>query len=414
MEQQQAISIPTSERPTTTSSAAPARPKRRFWIVILLVAVLLLLGVIHHRRKMKKETAEAAVATASGPVSVTSAQANTGDIGVYLSAIGTVTPVYTDSVTSQVTGVIQSVQYREGELVHQGDPLIDIDPQPYAAQLGQTKGVLERDENILAQAQMDLERYRQAWSRNGISRQQFEDQEKVVLQDQGTVNYDKSAVQYAQVQLNYCHIVAPITGRVGIRLVDPGNLVTANATTALVVITQLRPITVIFTLAEDSLSQVLGQMSKGRPLTVEVYDRGQDKLIALGKLSTVDNQIDTTTGTVKLRASFDNSKGQLFPNQFVNTRLLVTTLHDQVLIPSSAIQHNGDTAFVYLLQGGKAMARTIKPGVSDKGQTAVQGIQPGDVIANSSFEKLQNGAAVTISNVALPTGNSNSNGDVAP
>ena len=414
MEQQQAISIPASEGPTTTSSPAPAKPKRRFWIVILLVAVLLLLGVIHHRRKMKKETAEAAVATASGPVSVTSAQANTGDIGVYLSAIGTVTPVYTDSVTSQVTGVIQSVHYREGQLVHQGDALIDIDPQPYAAQLGEANGVLERDENLLAQAQMDLERYRQAWSRNGISRQQLEDQEKVVLEDQGTVHYDKSAIQYAQVQLNYCHIVSPITGRVGIRLVDPGNLVTANATTALVVITQLRPITVIFTLAEDSLSQVLGQMSRQRPLTVEVYDRGQDKLIAVGKLSTVDNQIDTTTGTVKLRASFDNSKGQLFPNQFVNTRLLVTTLHDQVLIPSSAIQHNGDTAFVYLLQGGKAMARTIKPGGSDKGQTAVQGVQPGDVIANSSFEKLQNGAAVTISNVALPTGNSNSNGDVAP
>ena len=323
-------------------------------------------------------------------------------------------PVYTDSVASQVTGVIQSVHYREGQLVHQGDPLIDIDPQPYAAQLGETKGVLERDENLLAQAQMDLERYRQAWGRNGISRQQFEDQEKVVLQDQGTVNYDKSAVQYAQVQLNYCHIVAPITGRVGIRLVDPGNLVTANATTSLVVITQLRPITVIFTLAEDSLSQVLGQMSKGRPLTVEVYDRGQDKLIALGKLSTVDNQIDTTTGTVKLRASFDNSKDQLFPNQFVNTRLLVTTLHDQVLIPSSAIQHNGDTAFAYLLQNGKAVARTIKPGVSDKGQTAVEGIQPGDVIANSSFEKLQNGTAVTNSNVALPAGNSDSNGEVAP
>ena len=414
MAQQQAISIPTSESPTTTSFAVPAKPKRRFWIVILLVVVLLLLGVIHHRRKMKKETAEAAVATASGPVSVTSAQANTGDIGVYLSAIGTVTPVYTDSVTSQVTGVIQSVHYREGQVVHQGDPLIDIDPQPYAAQLGETKGVLERDENLLAQAQMDLERYRQAWGRNGISRQQFEDQEKVVLQDQGTVNYDKSAVQYAQVQLNYCHIVAPIAGRVGIRLVDPGNLVTANATTSLVVITQLRPITVIFTLAEDSLSQVLGQMSKGRPLTVEAYDRGQDKLIALGKLSTVDNQIDTTTGTVKLRASFDNSKDQLFPNQFVNTRLLVTTLHDQVLIPSSAIQHNGDTAFVYLLQGGKAMARAIKPGVSDKGQTAVEGIQPGDVIANSSFEKLQNGTSVTISNIALPVGNSDSNGEVAP
>jgi multidrug efflux system membrane fusion protein len=380
--------------------APPAKRWAWSWLFILLAALVLFLGVIHHHRKKKTAAAAAAAAaTVSAPVAVTAAPATTGDIGVYLSAIGTVTPVYTDSITSQVTGVIKSVHYNEGQVVHRGAPLIDIDPQPYAAQLAEAKGTLERDENLLAQAQMDLERYRQAWKRNGIPRQQFEDQEKVVLQDQGTVNYDKAAVQYAQVELNYCHIVAPISGRVGIRLVDPGNLVTANATTSLVVITQFRPITVVFTLAEDSLSQVLGQMSKGDQLIVEAYDRTQNTSLGVGKLTTIDNQIDTTTGTVKLRASFDNSKNLLFPNQFVNTRLLVTTLHDQTLIPSSAIQHNGDTAFVYLLQDGKAISRNVNTGISDHGQTAVQGINPGDVVANSSFEKLQNGAPIKISTV---------------
>lgn len=393
------------------STTPPKKRSRWTWLLLLLAFLLLAALAIHHH---KKKTAQANSAAVSEPVAVTSATARMGDIGVYLNAIGTVTPVYTASITSQVTGVIKAVHYREGQVVQQGNPLIDIDPQPYEAQLGEAKGVLERDVNLLAQAQMDLERYRQAWSRNGISRQQFEDQGKVVLQDQGTVNYDKAAVQYAQVELNYCHIVAPISGRVGIRLVDPGNLVTANATTSLVVITQLRPITVIFTLAEDSLSQVLGKMSQRKPLTVEAYDRAQDKLLGVGKLSTVDNQIDTTTGTVKLRASFDNSNNQLFPNQFVNTRLLVTTLLNQVLIPSSAIQHNGDTTFVYLLQGSKVVVRTVKPGVSNHGQTAVEGIQAGDVVANSSFEKLQNGTAVTASNVALPAGASDSNGDVNP
>jgi multidrug efflux system membrane fusion protein len=379
--------------------APPAKRWAWSWLFILLAALVLFLGVIHHHRKKKTAAAAAAAATVSAPVAVTAAPATTGDIGVYLSAIGTVTPVYTDSITSQVTGVIRSVHYNEGQVVRRGAPLIDIDPQPYAAQLAEAKGTLERDENLLAQAQMDLERYRQAWKRNGIPRQQFEDQEKVVLQDQGTVNYDKAAVQYAQVELNYCHIVAPISGRVGIRLVDPGNLVTANATTSLVVITQFRPITVVFTLAEDSLSQVLGQMSKGHQLIVEAYDRTQNTSLGVGKLTTIDNQIDTTTGTVKLRASFDNSKNLLFPNQFVNTRLLVTTLHDQTLIPSSAIQHNGDTAFVYLLQDGKAISRNVNTGISDHGQTAVQGINPGDVVANSSFEKLQNGAPIKISTV---------------
>ena len=195
-------------------------------------------------------------------------------------------------------------------------------------------------------------------------------------------------MQYDQVQVGFCHITSPIDGRVGLRLVDPGNLVTANSTTTLVVVTQIQPITVIFTLAEDSLPEVLQQMRGGKALAVEAFDRTQQKLLAKGKLITIDNQIDTATGTVKLRAQFDNRNGMLFPNQFVNTRLLVKTLENQILVPSSAIQHNGAYDFVYLIQNNKATMRTVKSGISDQGNTAVTGIKPGDVVANSSFQKL--------------------------
>jgi multidrug efflux system membrane fusion protein len=394
----------------------------------------------------------------TGPVPVTIATAKSGTIGVYMDAIGTVTPVYTDSITAQVTGVITAVHYREGQMVHKGDPLIDIDPRPYQATLLQAQGALDRDQNLLAEAQMDMKRYQDAWNKNAIPRQTLEDQEKVVLQDQGTVQNDQGTVQYDQVQAGFCHITSPIDGRVGLRLVDPGNLVTANSSTTLVVVTEIQPITVIFTLAEDNLTQVMEQTRGGKSLEVDAYDRTQQKQLAKGRLITIDNQIDTVTGTVKLRAQFDNPGGMLFPNEFVNTRLLVKTLDNQTLIPSSAIQHNGTTDFVYLIQGlnpnaapaagnggngsggngsggsgkhagggnrgaggggsqggkggngsgsgggnvGKATMRTVKSGISDAGNTAVTGINPGDVVANSSFQKLLNGSQVSLSTVNIP------------
>ncbi len=338
----------------------------------------------------------------AGSVPVTVATATKGSIGVYLDAIGTVTPTYTDSITSQVTGVITAVHYREGQNVHKGDPLIDIDSRPYEAQLAQAQGTLDRDQNLLAEAQMDQKRYQDAWAKNAIPRQTLEDQEKVVLQDQGTVQNDQGTVQYDQVQVSFCHIASPIDGRVGLRLVDPGNLVTANSTTALLVVTQIQPITVIFTLAEDSLPEVLEQTRGGKALEVDAYDHTQQKLLEKGKLITINNQIDTVTGTVLLRAQFNNSNGLLFPNQFVNTRLLVKTLDNQTLIPSSAVQHNGATDFVYLIQNNKAVMKTVKSGISDQGNTAVTGINPGDVVANSSFQKLVNGSSIVLSKVTIP------------
>jgi membrane fusion protein, multidrug efflux system len=394
------------------------KKRRHWWIwaIILLAFGGLFYWVIHQHIQSQQALAGGGGHgggrgrfAMAGPVPVTFATATEGSLGVYLNAIGTVTPVYTDMITPEVTGIVTDVHFREGQMVRKGDPLIDIDPRPYAAQLKEAQGSLERDQNLLAEAQMDLKRYQDAWAKNAIPRQTLEDQEKLVLQDQGTVVNDQGTVQYDEVELGFCHITSPIDGRVGLRLVDPGNLVTANSTTTLAVITQIAPITVIFTLAEDSLPEVLTQMRGGRSLTVEAYDRTNQTKLGTGKLLAVDSLIDTTTGTVKLRAQFDNAKGMLFPDQFVNTRLLVKTLNNLTLLPSSAVQHNGSTDFVYVIQNpqvkgkSRAVMKTVKSGISDQGQTAVSGINPGTVVANSSFQKLVDKAPVFQSNVALPS-----------
>jgi membrane fusion protein, multidrug efflux system len=375
------------------------------WVVILLAfGVIVWLVSRHH------EEAQAGVSSSrralTGPVTVTTAVAQKGNIGVYLQAIGTVTPVYTDSITSEVMGLVSQVHYQEGQPIRKGQALVDIDVRPYEAQLLQAEGALERDTNVLAEAEMDLQRYRDAWARNGIPKQTLDDQEKIVLQDEGTVKNDQGTVQFDQVQVAWCHITAPINGRVGLRLVDPGNVVQSTGTTVLAVITQLQPITVIFTIAEDSLAQVQAQTTHGKHLTVDAFDRTQQTKIGSGKLLAFDNQIDTTTGTVKLRALFDNKNDSLFPNQFVNARLLVNTLHGVTLIPSSAIQHNGETAFVYVIRNDTAQIRNLKTGVADAGKTAVEGINPGDVVADSSFDKLQNNSKIVVSKQPLPAATS--------
>jgi len=391
-------------------SAPHSRSGKRWilWVTLLLIVAVVAYYFYYMHNRSAGQSAKSAASAAggagrrgmmTGPVPVTVASATKGDIGLYIDALGTVTPAATASITPQASGVLTAVHYREGQFVHKGDELIDIDPRPYQATLLQAQGTLERDTNILAQAQMDLERYRAAWARNGINKQLLDDQEKIVLQDQGTVKNDQGTVNYDEVQLGYCHITSPISGQVGLRLVDPGNVVQAGGTDALVVITQMQPTTVIFAQAEDSLAQVQGRMRQLHSLPVEAWDRNSSNKLATGKLLTINNQIDTTTGTVKLRATFDNKNGALFPNQFVNTRLLVNTLNGVTLIPTGAVQHNGQVAFVYLIDAAKGVAaqRKIKPGVSDNGLVAVQGINPGDQVATSSFEKLQDGSKITVS-----------------
>ncbi len=394
---QESSTAPLAAPPThSTPPSKKSKWTRLFvWAALLLTfAVIFYLVLRHHDESAAAPTGRRGM---TGPVTATTATAQKGNIGVYLDAIGTVTPTYTASITSQVTGLVSQVHYKEGQTVRKGEPLIEIDARPFEAQLMEAEGSLQRDTNFLAEAQMDLARYREAWAKNGIPKQTLDDQEKVVLQDEGTVKNDQGTVRYEQVQVGFCHIVAPISGRVGLRLVDPGNVVQANSTNPLVVITQVQPITVIFTVAEDNLAQVQEQTRHGKQLSVDTLDRTQQTKIASGKLLTVDNQIDTTTGTVKLRAIFDNKNNALFPNQFVNTRLLVKTLQGVTLIPNSTIQRNGQTSFVYLIQNGAAQIRDIQTGVSDGGVTAVTGINPGDVVANSSFEKLQNGSKINVS-----------------
>jgi membrane fusion protein, multidrug efflux system len=390
----------------------PAHPKHKairvaVWIALLVVfAVAFFLILRHH-----DDTAKSAASSrhgAGGAVAVTTATAKQGNLGVYLDAIGTVTPVYTASIVSQVTGPVIAVHYKEGQIVRKGEPLVDIDPRPFLATLLQAQGTLERDQNVLAQAKMDLDRFRAAWARDAIPKQTLDDQEKLVLQDEGTIKLDEGAVQFDQIQVGYCHITAPFAGRVGLRLVDPGNVVQSTGTTTLAVITQLQPITVIFTIPEDYLGQVQPRLRQHAKLTVDAFDRTAQKQIASGTLLTLDNLIDTTTGTVKGRASFDNKDDLLFPNEFVNTRLLVNTLQGATLVPNSTIQQNGPVSFVYVIQDNVAHLRTVKAGVTDGNTTAVTGINPGDVLANSSFDRLQDKSKIVVSRTPIPASTSGS------
>jgi membrane fusion protein, multidrug efflux system len=382
-----------SEQYTTENSTAR---KSRWWVWLIAVVVLLGGIAIWERRGTNSE-AKASGDPSSRPVLVSTAVAQQGDIGIYLNALGTVTPVYTVAVTGRVQGEITQVYYHEGQMVRKGDPLIEIDPRPYQAALTQVEGQLAHDQAVLAEAKIDLERYKQALDRNAIAKQQYDDQEQVVLQDEGTVKNDEGQLANAKVNLVYTHITSPIDGRVGLRLIDPGNIVQANSTTALVVITQLQPITVIFSIAEDHLSQIQQQLRKGKKLTVDAFDREASIKLASGTLLTLDNVIDPTTGTLKLKAVFNNSDDALFPSQFVNIKLLVDTQHNATLIPTQAIQRNAQGAFVYAIKSDQtASMRTVTPGTTDGSVTAVDGLEPQEVVAVNGFDKLLDGAKVTI------------------
>ena len=393
-----------------------SHPKKRTGVrVIVWIVILLIFGVGFGLVLQQRDTAKTTKSArfGGGAVTATTATAQQGDIGNYLDSIGTVTPVYTSLISSQVNGIVTGVHYKEGQLVHKGDPLIDIDPRPYEATLLQAQGTLERDQNVLGQAQMDLERYKDAWARRAIPKQTLDDQVKMVAQDQGTVRLDQGTVQYDQVQVGFCHITAPIDGRVGLRLVDPGNVVQSSGNVTLVVITQIQPITVIFTIAEDNLSEVQDRLRQNAKLTVDAYDRAGLKKIATGAFMTLDNQIDTTTGTVKARASFVNKDGALFPNEFVNVQLLVNTVRGATLIPSAAVQHNGKQAFVYVVQDDVAHMRDITTGVVNEGSTQVTGVKPGEIVATSSFDKLQDNSKIAVSTTPLPS-TGNTSGSAAP
>jgi multidrug efflux system membrane fusion protein len=367
---------------------------KRMW-AICLVAIPAL-GVFLALRSQKPKGDPAAAGDANNSVIIHAGKASQGDMGVYINALGTVTPISTINIFSQVSGQVLAVHYREGQIINKGDPLIDIDPSPYRAQLQQAEGLLDHDRGVLKQAEIDLARYREAFASNAVAKQILDDQEQVVIQDQGAVKFDLGQVQFAEVQLSYCHITAPTSGRVGLRLVDSGNTVFAGSSNALVVITELQPITVVFNVAEDHLGEVQAQLGQHKPLAVEAFDRSAETKVAVGSLLSVDNQIDTSTGTVRFRGEFSNRDLALFPNQFVNARLLVKTLKDSVLIPSAAIQRNGTQAFVFVVEKNAVSVRNITEQSTDGNTTAVEGLRAGETVALSSFDKLQEGTPVQV------------------
>jgi multidrug efflux system membrane fusion protein len=404
-----------STRAVAQSPRDPAEPpgfgeqkKSHWWIWVILIAVIVIGVIIYYKEKSAADAAAAAkAAQAPRAVAVVTTTARNGSIGDYVEALGTVTPVYTVSITARVQGQIMEVHYKEGQTVHKGDALIDIDPRPYQAALTQAQGQLAHDSAVLAEAKIDLDRYQQAFNQNAIAGQQVDDQQQMVKQDEGTVQNDQGTVANAQVNLVYCHITSPIDGRVGLRLVDPGNIVQGGSTNPLVVVTQIQPITVIFNVAEDYLPKIQKQMKQGTKLSVDALDRTQEQKIASGVVSTLDNEVDTTTGTVKLRATFANTDEALFPNQFVNAKLLLDTENNVTLVPAAAIQRNAQGAFVYVVKSDEtASVRTVTAGTTDGTNTVIQGVSPGEIVVINGFDKLQDGAKVTTRSPQSGTGSS--------
>jgi membrane fusion protein, multidrug efflux system len=378
------------------------RASRRGWLWILAV-VAVGVGLYFLWPKSSGEKAGTAPSSTAagrprglGVIPVVAAKATKGAIGVYLTGLGAVTPIYTVTVRSRVDGQLMKVLYREGDIVHQGDLLVQIDPRPYEVQLTQAEGQLLKDQAALNNARIDLERYQTLLTHNAVPEQQLATQKATVLQDEGTVKADQGLIDSAKLNLVYCRITAPITGRVGLRLVDPGNIVHASDTNGLMVITQIQPISVIFTIAEDQVPVVSGKMRAGQRLRVETYDRDMKAKLAEGSLTTLDNQIDQATGTLRLRATFANTNEALFPNQFVNARLLVAQKQGVTLVPTATVQRNSQTTYVYVVNSNSTVnIRNITTGTTEGDQTEItSGLAPGDVVVMTGVDKLQEGSKV--------------------
>ncbi len=343
-------------------------------------------------------SAAAARAPASPRIPVVAAAVRTRDVGVYLSGLGSVTPLNMVTVRSRVDGELIAVHFQEGQIVRSGDLLAEIDPRPFQAQLTQFEGQLERDQALLDNARLDLKRFQVLVTTDAVPRQQLDTQASLVQQLEGTVKNDQGQIEATKVQLVYCRITSPIAGRVGLRLVDPGNIVHATDTGGLVIITQLQPITVIFTIPEDSIPTVLEQLQRGVRLPVEAYDREYRRKLTEGALLTIDNQVDPTTGTVRLKAQFPNTDYRLFPSQFVNARLLIETQRGATVVPTAAIQQSPRGSFVYALRPDQTVGiRQVTVGVTDGDDVSIErGLSVGEQVVVEGAERLRDGAAIEL------------------
>lgn len=347
------------------------------------------------------------------PVPVVAAVAHKGDIDIIRNGLGTVTPLANITVRTQINGQLQQIAFEEGQIVQAGDFLAQIDPRPYQMQLEQAEGALAKDQALLKDAEIDLERYKKLVAQDSIAEQQLDTQQSLVDQDKGNVLTDQSQIDTAKLNLTYCHIVAPVTGRVGLRQVDQGNYVQTSDANGIVALTQLQPISVLFTLPEDDLPMIMKRFGAGVQLQTTAYDRTQSTKLATGKLIAIDNEVDVTTGTVKLRAQFDNPDNVLFPNQFVNIELLVDTLKDAIIIPSAAIQRGAPGTFVYLVKDGNTVTvKTVKLGPSQGENIAItDGLQEGDKIIIDGADKLREGAKITLPNEKSSSGTATTDKD---
>jgi multidrug efflux system membrane fusion protein len=374
------------------------RLSRVLWFAVGIVLLVLLVWAIYPKPQGRGPGGARFGQQTAQPVGV--AKAVLGDIDITLNALGTVTPLATATVRPQVSGVLMKINFTEGQMVKAGDVLAEIDPRTYQATLDQARGQLARDQATLANTKTDLARYEQLSAQNAISQQQLSTQQALVRSQSGTLTSDEANVENARINLGYTRIVSPITGRVGLHLVDVGNIVSNGQATGIVVVTQLDPISVLFTVPEDNVAAILARVHGGATLPVDILDRGQTKKLATGNLATVDNVIDPTTGSVKLRALFDNKDGSLFPSQFVNVHLTVDTLHNQTVIPMAAVQRGADGTFVFVVTPDMTVTqRDVTLDIQDGDKVAVtKGIQPGDTVVIDGSDRLRDGAEVQIPN----------------